>query len=43
MIETSSWPAASRASRIARIWPSIMPEGLMMWAPASACATAIRW
>ena len=42
MIATSEASAASSASRIEATWPSIMPLGATMWAPAPACATAIR-
>ena len=35
-----TWPAASRASRIAPMRPSIMSEGATTSAPASACDTA---
>ena len=37
-----SSPPPSSAARIAPTWPSIIPLGATMWAPASACATAIR-
>ena len=43
MMATSSCPVASRAWRIAATWPSIMPEGETMWAPASAWETAMAW
>ena len=36
-----SWPAASSAARIAATWPSIIPDGAITSAPASACATAM--
>src|ERR1017187_2219409 len=38
---TSAWPLPSRAARIAATWPSIMPLGPTMSAPADAWATAI--
>src|SRR5947209_7501080 len=37
---TSEWPTASRPSRTAATWPSIMPLGPTTCAPESACATA---
>ena len=42
MIATSLAPAPSSAARIAPTWPSIIPLGATMWAPAAACASAIR-
>src|SRR6201992_2855468 len=38
---TSVKPASSSADRIAPTWPSIMPLGATMWAPAVAWGTAI--
>ncbi len=40
---TSACPAWSRAARIAATWPSIMPEGDTMCAPARAWEIAIAW
>ena len=41
MMATSAKPASSSALRICSIWPSIMPDGLTMCAPARAWATAM--
>ena len=41
MMGTFLNPASSSAILIAAIWPSIMPLGAMMSAPASAWETAV--
>ena len=41
MIDTSVNPSRSRASRMTAIWPSIIPDGDTMCAPARAWDTAI--
>ena len=40
VIGTSTLPAPSNARRMAPTWPSIIPDGATMCAPASAWASA---